>query len=91
MLNGLDDASGRRVWFNYWDTRLSYQRSYLARLQYVHANAVHHGLAGDPVNYRWCSASWFEAKGDTAFVRTVRSFKTDSVKVRDDFDVKCIA
>src|SRR4051794_28984061 len=43
-VNRLDKAEGRQVWFNYWDTRLTFQRSYLARLNYVHQNAVKHGL-----------------------------------------------
>jgi putative transposase len=36
QLNALDDSAGRRVWFNFWDTKLTYERSYLARLNYVH-------------------------------------------------------
>jgi putative transposase len=35
-LNRLDGLSGREVWFNFWDTKLTYERSYLARLNYVH-------------------------------------------------------
>jgi len=31
-LNRLDDASGRSVCYNFWDTKLTYERSYLARL-----------------------------------------------------------
>jgi putative transposase len=31
-VNKLDRTPGRQVWFNYWETRLTYQRSYLARL-----------------------------------------------------------
>jgi len=35
-INKLDRAPGRRVWFNFRETRLTYQKSYLARLNYVH-------------------------------------------------------
>jgi putative transposase len=45
-LNHLEDSAGREVWYNFWDTKLTYERSYLARLNYVHQNAVKHGLAG---------------------------------------------
>jgi len=31
-INRLDGTPGRQVWHNFWDTRLTYQRSYLARL-----------------------------------------------------------
>lgn len=43
-VNLMDDRAGRRVWYRCWDTMLTYQRSYLARLAYVHGNAVKHGL-----------------------------------------------
>jgi putative transposase len=35
-LNRMDEEIGREVWFNFWDTKLTYERSYLARLNYVH-------------------------------------------------------
>jgi putative transposase len=43
-VNGLDQSPERQVWYNYWDTLLTYQSSYLARLNYVHQNAVKHRL-----------------------------------------------
>ena len=39
-LNRLDATPGRTVWHNFWETRLTYERSYLARLNYVHQNPV---------------------------------------------------
>jgi len=35
-LNQLEQVKGRTVWFNFWDTRLTLQHSYLARLNYIH-------------------------------------------------------
>jgi putative transposase len=55
-INRLDHAPARRVWHNFWDTKLTYQKSYLARLNYVHQNAVKHGLVPVANQYRWCSA-----------------------------------
>ena len=43
-LNQLDKAEGRKVWFNFRDTKLTLQHSYLTRLNYVHQNAVKHKL-----------------------------------------------
>ena len=85
-INGKDNARGRTVWYNYWDTQITYQKSYLARLKYVHYNPVKHGLVEDPVNYRWCSASWFEQHASLAFQKTVGSFKIDRVNVFDEFE-----
>ncbi len=86
-VNLLDGADGRRVWFNFWDTHLTYERSYLARLRYVHENAVHHRVVSRAIDYPWCSARWFETGAPPAFQRTVATFKTDGLRMRDDFDV----
>jgi putative transposase len=84
-LNEMDGTPGRKIWHQYWDSRITYQPSYLARLQYVHHNPVHHGVALNADNYEWCSAAWFARTAEPAFVRTVASFKTDRLNVRDDF------
>jgi len=55
-LNSLDQAEGRKVWSEYWETRLTYEKAYLSRLNYVHTNAVKHGLVREPEAYPWCSA-----------------------------------
>ena len=84
-LNRLDGTAKRTVWHNFRDTRLTYQYSYLSRLNYVHQNAVKHGLVQVANQYPWCSAAWFERVASPAQVKTIYSFKTDQVKVEDDF------
>jgi putative transposase len=86
-LNRMDGEVGRSVWHNFWDTELTYEKSYLARLNYVHQNAVKHGLVPVANQYRWCSAAWFERTATPAQIKTIYSFKTDTVKVYDDFEV----
>jgi len=66
-------------------TRLTYQHAYLARLKYVHQNAVRHGLVATGNQYPWCSAAWFERVASVAQVKTIYRFKIDSVQVPDDF------
>ncbi|MFO7899195.1 MAG: transposase [Planctomycetota bacterium] len=85
QLNRMDGTAGRRVWFQYWDSRITFERSYLARLNYVHLNPLHHGVAERPKQYPWCSAAWFERTADPAFQRTVGSFEVDRVNVPDEF------
>lgn len=80
-INQADGCPGRRVWFQYWDTQLTNERAYFARLKYVMLNPVHHGLARSAEEYRWCSAGWFAARADSAFVRTVMGFPVDRVRV----------
>jgi len=86
-VNQLDGAKGREVWYNFRETRLTYEKSYLARLNYVHQNAVKHGLVSVANQYPWCSAAWFERTARPAQVKTIYGFKTDKVKVDDAFDV----
>lgn len=85
QLNSLDDTEGREVWHNFRDTKLTYQHAYLARLNYVHQNAVKHRLVPVASQYPWCSAAWFERTASSAQVKTIYGFKTDRVKVEDDY------
>jgi len=84
-LNEWDGAPGRKVWFQSWDSHITFERSYLARLNYVHDNPVWHGVLDLAENYPWCSANWFARNTNPAFVATVKSFKTDTLNVPDDF------
>ena len=84
-VNALDSTPGRQVWHNFWDARLTHEESYLARLHYTHANAVHHGRVHVPNQYPWCSAAWFERTASPAQIKMVYSMKTDSINVRDEY------
>jgi putative transposase len=84
-LNDVDSAPGRRVMYEFWDTHLTFEKSWLARLNYVHQNAVKHGIVPVANQYPWCSAAWFESNARSGFVKSVYSFKTDRIKVPDDF------
>ncbi len=84
-MNKLDGVSDRKVWFNFRDTKLTIQHSYLARLNYVHQNAVKHKLVAVANQYPWCSAAWFERVASPAQVKTIYGFEIDRVKVEDDF------
>ncbi|HEV2884687.1 MAG TPA: hypothetical protein VGW36_07500 [Pyrinomonadaceae bacterium] len=76
---------GREVWYNFWDKKLTYERSYLARLNYVHQNPVKHGLVNVANQYAWCSASWFERTASPAAIKTIYRFKTDRLRIDDDY------
>jgi len=84
-INRLDNTPNRKVWHNFWDTKLTYEKSYLARLNYVHQNPVRHGLVRLANHYQWCSARWFEGVASPAMVQSIYRFKTDALNVKDDF------
>jgi REP-associated tyrosine transposase len=85
QLNLWDNKPGRKVWFQFWDSHITYERSYLARLNYVHQNPVRHGVVAVAEHYKWCSAKWFSQNASSAFAKSLRSFKIDQVNVPDDF------
>ena len=85
-VNKLDAARERQVWFNFRETRFTQQRSYLARLNYVHQNAVKHGLVPVACQYPWCSAAWFERTASPAMVKAIYRFKTDRLTMTDEFE-----
>jgi putative transposase len=85
-VNKLDGQPGRQVWFNFRETRLTHQRSYMARLNYTHQNAVRHKLVLVANQYPWCSARWLEQTASPAIVKSIYRFKTDRLNVIDDFE-----
>ena len=85
-INRLDETPGRKNWHNYRETKLTRQQSYLARLNYVHQNAVKHGLVPVANQYPWCSAAWFERTASTAMVKSIYRFRVDRLYIEDDFE-----
>ena len=85
-VNRLDSKPGRQVWHNFWETRLTFPKSYFARLNYTHQNAVKHGLVPVANLYPWCSAAWFERTASPAQVKTIYRFNADKLKLPDEFE-----
>lgn len=83
-LNRRQNQVGRtRLWQNFRETRLTHQRSYLARLHYVHQNAVHHKLVAVGSDWKWCSAAEFKKAVTPAWLKTITSFRYDEIAAKD--------
>jgi hypothetical protein len=80
QLEGVALSSERQVWFNYRETRLTHQKSYLSGLNYVHQNAVKHGLVPVANQYPWCSARWFERASSPAMAKSIYRFRIDRLQ-----------
>jgi putative transposase len=85
QVNELDDTPGRRVWYQYWDKFITDERSYYARINYIHQNPVRHGIVSAAENYRWSSMRWFEDRVGIPLASAVRQIKIDRIKVVDNF------
>ncbi len=83
-LNRREGFPGRtRLWQNFRETHLTHQASYLARLHYVHQNAIHHGLVNKGSDWKWCSALRFTKEVTPAWVKTIASFRYDEIARKD--------
>jgi putative transposase len=85
QVNELDALPGRQVWFQYWDTCLTFEKSYYARLNYVHNNAVKHKVVPVADQYPFCSAQSFANHADPSYRRKMESFRYDRVRIEDAF------
>ncbi len=85
QLNVWDGTPSRKVWYQYWDSQITFEDAYLARLNYVNHNPVHHGAAEDATRYRWCSANWFAENVSVSLREKMASCKVDIPGIADDF------
>ena len=84
-LNKMDQTPGRRVWFNFWDSQLTWEGSYYARLNYVMNNPVRHRIVDDAKHYQWCSARWFAENVDGGHYKTVVSYGYERLEIEDEY------
>lgn len=84
-LNQIDGMKGRKIWHNYWDTCITNERSYLARLHYVHVNPVKHGIVDQPETYPYCSYRWYMNHADVSSRYKVFSQSIDRIIIDDDY------
>lgn len=84
-INKFDGTPGQRVMYQYWDSQVRGQRSYLARLKYIHENPVRHGYCKVKEAWDCSSYSWFLSTAPSAVVQTVESFDISELRVHDPF------
>lgn len=70
---------------NYWDTCLTYKKSYYARIHYVWFNPVKHGYVDKSEKWEFGSY-FFRMNEDKGVVKEIiKNYPIDKIKVRDDF------
>jgi putative transposase len=62
--NREDNATGRQVWYQYWDRSLWTDGDFWSRINYIHANPVKHGYVSAPENWLWSSYRSFAETDD---------------------------
>ena len=83
-INKHDDMPGRKIWYNYWDKCITFEKSYFARLNYIWYNPVKHGICKNAEDYLFGSFRnrYFE---EQSYMENLKSeYPWDNVK---EFDV----
>ncbi len=84
LKNSSPRIDSTKTWYNYWDTCITFENAYFARLHYIWVNPVKHRYVADPAEWPW--GSFPERLTDEDYVTRIRAeHPCNSVKVRDDF------
>jgi len=75
----------KRIWYNYWDTCVTYERSYYARINYIWFNPVKHGYVNHPS--KWEFGSFYERfhNGENDLKKIIEEYPCDRLNVKDYF------
>lgn len=65
--NEEDGTKARKTWWNYWDTCLTSERKFYARLRYLFWNPAKHGLCVSPEEYAFSNYEEFLANWQVDF------------------------
>ena len=78
-------SKSKKIWHNYWDTCITYEKSYFARLNYIWYNPVKHGYVEDAGD--WKFGSYYERlKAEREEMEKLqKKYPWNKFKVKDDF------
>jgi putative transposase len=87
-LNGRDNARGRQVWHNYWDSCIRTEADYWVRFNYIHYNPVKHGYVEQTEGWAYSSYRYYlERKGALWLADVVERYPViDFTDVNDPSD-----
>ena len=73
-----------KIFDNYWDTCISYERSYYARLNYIYFNPVKHGYVKKAQDYQWGSYFYRYKEQKEYLERLMEAYPFDKINIKDD-------
>ncbi len=86
QINLWDDAMGRQVWHNYWDTCIRDQSGLWTRFNYIHHNPVKHGHVQEIRNWSFSSYHYYlRTKGQDWLTDCWSSYPVIDFLEGDDF------
>lgn len=80
-----ESAGVKKIWYNYWDTCITYETSYFARLNYIWYNPVKHGYIDNPEDWELGSYHQRIREVEDGIERIKREYPWDKLNLKDDF------
>ena len=74
-----------RIFYNYWDTCITYEQSYLTRLTYIWTNPVKHGLVESPEDWKYSSYYSRYRNECDVITQFMKDHPSDRVNVKDNY------
>lgn len=85
----IPDAKGaERIMYNYWDTCITFEASYFARLHYIWHNPVKHGYVKNAEEWVFGSYSRRGEQDKEWLGKIKANYPCDKVNVNDDYGVQ---
>ena len=75
----------KKIFYNYWDSCITYEKSYFARLNYIYFNPVKHGYVKEAEDYLWGSYRNRLIKEGDYLNQIKKQYPWDKIIVKDDF------
>ena len=83
--NAITTTSLPKIFNNYWDTCITFEKSYYARLNYLYHNPVKHGYVKNAEDYIWGSY-YHRYRRTKEYVEKLNiDYPFDRVEVEDDY------
>ncbi len=82
--NLFPEITNEKIWHNYWDTCITYEKSYFSRINYIWFNAVKHQYVEDAKDWKFGSF-YYRFKNLENVKEIVEQYPYDRLNVEDDF------
>ena len=88
QINLWDEAAGRQVWHNYWDTCIRSEEDFWIRFNYIHNNPIKHGYVKRLEDWPYSSYHhWLATKGSDWLDDCWARYPVIDFLEGDDFDL----
>ena len=79
------NIDSKKIFFNYWDSCITYEKSYFVRLNYLWYNPVKHGYVDSPEKWKYGSYYYRFTEEEENMQNQFKKYPFNKLKIRDDF------